>query len=143
MNMLSVSMVFGDDPVVVGIILTTLFTISLVIGGILFGIAFIKLSSRFSKSDAIRNYLMVPGYGLMFLLITNNGILLATVPYPPYAAQSVSFISIVGCSRLLGIHSSAIVASNDIELRKSIRRFALGEGRLLDSIRHCRSPESY
>ena len=90
-NMLSVSMVFGDDPVVVGIILTTLFTISLVIGGILFGIAFIKLSSRFSKSDAIRNYLIVAGYGFMFLLITNNGILLATVPYPPYADSECFF----------------------------------------------------
>ena len=91
-----------------GIILTTLFTISLVIGGILFGIAFIKLSSRFSKSDAIRNYLIVAGYGFMFLLITNDGILLATVPYPPFAAQSVSFIGVgISFSILSGIHSSA------------------------------------
>ena len=42
--------------------------------------------------------------------------------------------AVTSYSILLGIHSSAIVASNDIELRKSIRRFALGEGRLLDSI---------
>ena len=37
-------------------------------------------------------------------------------------------------SILLGIYSSAVAASNDAELRKSIRKFALGEERLLDSI---------
>jgi hypothetical protein len=122
------------DPVLVGIVLTSLFTVSLVIGGVLFGIAFIRLSSRFSMNDAIRNYLIIAGYGFMFLLISNNGILLATVPYPPYAAQSVSFIGIASYSMLLGIHSSAIAVSNDIELRKAIRKFALGEGKLLDNI---------
>ena len=35
---------------------------------------------------------------------------------------------------MLGIYSSAVAASNDTELRKSIRKFALGEGLLLDSI---------
>jgi len=70
----------------------------------------------------------------MFLLIANNGLLLATVPYPPFAALSVSFIGVASYSILLGIHSSAIVASNDIELRKSIRKFASGDGKLLDSI---------
>jgi hypothetical protein len=76
----------------------------------------------------------VAGYRFMFLLISNNGIILAAVPYPPYAAQSVSFIGVASYSILLGIYSSAIVASNDMELRRSIRKFALGEGKLLDSI---------
>jgi hypothetical protein len=133
-SVLNVSISLVADPVLVGIVLTSLFTVSLVIGGVLFGIAFIRLSSRFSMNDAIRNYLIIAGYGFMFLLISNNGILLATVPYPPYAAQSVSFIGIASYSMLLGIHSSAIAVSNDIELRKAIRKFALGEGKLLDNI---------
>jgi hypothetical protein len=70
----------------------------------------------------------------MFLLISNNGILLSTLSYPPYGILSVTFIGVASYSILLGIYSSAIVASNDSELRKSIRKFALNEGKLLDSI---------
>ena len=70
----------------------------------------------------------------MFLLISNNGVLIATVPYPPYGILSVSFLGVASYSILLGIYSSAIAASNDVALRKSIRKFALGEGKLLDSI---------
>ena len=43
-------------------------------------------------------------------------------------------MGVASYSILLGIYSSAIVASNDAELRKSVRKFALGEGKLLDSI---------
>jgi hypothetical protein len=128
-----ISMFLVADPVLMGSILASVFTISLVVGGILFGIAFIKFSSKFSEND-IRNYLIVAGYGFMFLLISNNAVLLATVPYPPYAVQSVAFIGVASYSILVGIYSAAVAASNDVELRKSIRNFALGEGKLLDSI---------
>ena len=46
----------------------------------------------------------------------------------------MSFIGVASYSILLGIDSSAVALSNDTELRKSIRKFALGEGLLLDSI---------
>lgn len=133
-NILNISMILVAEPVLIGIILSSIFTISLVVGGVLFGVAFTRLSSKFHKSDTIRNYLIIAGYGFMFLLISNNGVLLATVPYPPYAVQSVSFLGVASYSILLGIYSSALVASADVELRKSIRKFAFGEGNLLDSI---------
>ncbi len=133
-DILDISMILAADPVLVGIILTSIFTISLVVGGVLFGIAFISLSSKFHKTSPIKNYLVIAGYGFMFLLISNNGILLSTLPYPPYAVLSVTFIGVASYSILLGIYSSAIAASNDAELRKSIRKFAFREGKLLDSI---------
>jgi hypothetical protein len=133
-DIFDISMILAPDPVLIGTILTSVFTISLVVGGILFGIAFIRLSSKLHESSPIRNYLVIAGYGFMFLLISNNGILLSTIPYPPYGILSVIFIGVASYSILLGIYSSAIVASNDAELRKSIRKFALNEGKLLDSI---------
>jgi hypothetical protein len=129
-----ISMFLVADPVLMGSILVSVFTISLVVGGILFGIAFIKSSSKFSENNVIRNYLIVAGYGFMFLLISNNAVILATVPYPPYAIQSVAFIGVASYSILVGIYSAAVAASNDVKLRKSIRSLALGEGKLLDSI---------
>jgi hypothetical protein len=129
-----ISMFLVPDPVLIGSVLASIFTISLVVGGILFGIAFIKSSSKFSENEIIRNYLIVAGYGFMFLLISNNAVLLATVPYPPYAILSVAFIGVASYSILVGIYSAAVAASNDVELRKSIRNLALGEGKLLDSI---------
>ena len=132
-NIFNISMILVD-PILVGAILISAFIISLVVGGILFGVAFIRLSSKFSKDSILRNYLIITGYGFMFLLISNNAVLLATVPYPPYGVQNVSFIGVASYSILLGIYSSAVAASNDTELRKSIRKFALGEGLLLDSI---------
>jgi hypothetical protein len=133
-SMQDISIFLVDDPVLMGSILASVFTISLVVGGILFGIAFIKSSSKFSENFVIKNYLIVAGYGFMFLLISNNAVLLATVPYPPYAVLSVAFIGVASYSILLGIYSAAIAASADVELRKSIRKYALGEGKLLDSI---------
>lgn len=133
-NIFNISIILTPDPVLRGIILTSVFTISLVAGGILFGAAFIRLSSKFYKDNAMRNYLVIAGCGFMFLLISNNGVLIATVPYPPYGILSVSFLGVASYSILLGIYSSAIAASNDVALRKSIRKFALGEGKLLDSI---------
>lgn len=123
-------MILAADPVLIGIILTSIFTISLVVEGIPFGITFIRLSSKFPKNNTMRNYLIIAGYGFMFLLISNNGVLLATVPYPPYGVLSVTFMGVASYSILLGIYSSAIAASNDAELRK----FVLHEGKLLDSI---------
>lgn len=133
-DILNISMILAADPVLIGIILTSIFTISLVVEGISFGITFIRLSSKFPKNNTMRNYLIIAGYGFMFLLISNNGVLLATVPYPPYGVLSVTFMGVASYSILLGIYSSAIAASNDAELRKSIRKFALHEGKLLDSI---------
>ena len=133
-NILNVSIIFTPDPVLMGITLSSIFTISLVTGGIMFGAAFIRLSTKVYKHNVMRNYLVIAGYGFMFLLITNNGVLIASVPYPPYGILSVSFIGVATYSILLGIYASAIVASNNIELRKSIRKFALDEGKLLDSI---------
>lgn len=133
-NILNISIILTPDPVLRGIVLTSIFTISLVAGGIMFGTAFTRLSSKFYKDNAMRNYLVIAGYGFMFLLISNNGVLIATVPYPPYGILSVSFIGVASYSILLGIYSSAVAASNDLALRKSIRKFGLGEGKLLDSI---------
>lgn len=93
-DILNISMILAADPVLIGIILTSIFTISLVAEGIPFGITFIRLSSKFPKNNTMRNYLIIAGYGFMFLLISNNGVLLATVPYPPYGVLSVTFMGV-------------------------------------------------
>src|SRR5690242_21595294 len=66
--------------------------------------------------------------------ISNQAIVLVNVPYPPFGLITVSFFGLASFLMFNGIYSSAIFVAEDSELRKSIRRYAIEESRLLDSI---------
>jgi hypothetical protein len=66
--------------------------------------------------------------------ISNQAIVLVNVPYPPFGLVTVSFFGLASFLMFNGIYSSAISVAEDSELRKSIRRYAIEESRLLDSI---------
>jgi hypothetical protein len=53
---------------------------------------------------------------------------------PPFGLAVASFIGLASYMILLGIYSSAISVSHDIKLRQSIRKLAVKESKLLDSI---------
>ena len=54
--------------------------------------------------------------------------------YPPFGLATVSFLGISSYLLFIGIYSSAISVSQDINLRKSIINHALREVKLLESI---------
>ena len=59
---------------------------------------------------------------------------LANTLYPPYGLATMSFYGLSSFLILLGLYSSAFSVSEDVELRKSIRKSALKESQFLDSM---------
>ena len=70
---------------------------------------------------------------MAFFFASGSATVLQT-PYPPVGLVTVSLIGISSYLILVGLYYSAISVSQDIRLRKSIRKFALEEGKLLDNI---------
>jgi hypothetical protein len=117
-----------------GIIYTLIFSLSKPFGGILFGIAFWTISKGIRSSDIVRTYMIISAYGFVLLFVSNQAIVLVSSSYPPFGVATISFLGLSSYLVLVGIYSSAISVSNDINLRRSIKKFALGETKLLDSI---------
>ena len=113
-------------------ILTTLASIA---GGLLFGISFLALarSMRQIRKSIVADNLKIAGYGIALLpLSIMAGIVFN--PYPPVGIASCASLAFASYVFYVGIYPSAISISEDTELRKSIRRTAANELKLLDSI---------
>lgn len=102
-------------------------------GGILFYIGFVAATKHFHNNWAIKDYLIISGLG--FLLFFSAGqTTLAFSPYPPFGFATMSFYGLSTYLILLGLYASAISVSQDIELRKSIKKSTLRESKFLDSM---------
>jgi hypothetical protein len=123
-----------SNPVLFSILYTIIFTFSKPLGGILFGIAFWTTAKKLRKDSVVRDYMTISAYGLILLFVSNQAIVLVTVPYPPFGLVTTSFVGLSSYLILVGVYSSAISVSEDIKIRQTIRKFALKESKLLDSI---------
>jgi hypothetical protein len=103
------------------------------IGGILFGIAFWTVSRKV-RQHTIKDYLVISAYGIVLLFVSNQASNLIFAPYPPFGLVTVSFVVLASYMLLIGIYSSALSVSQDSELRKIVRKVAIRESKLLDSI---------
>ena len=111
----------------------TLASLNMVAGGILFAIPFRSMAKTIRKDDPIRKYMMMCAFGfIVFFGLNQTTIFIA--PYPPYgvAAQSINGLSTYMI--FSGIYSTAIAMSQNMNVRQSIRRIALSETNLLNSI---------
>jgi len=122
-----------SEPILFGVVYTLFFDATILVGGVLFGIAFWSVARNLS-SLAVKQYMMISAYGMMLLFASNQASGLALVPYPPFGLATVSFLGLASYLIFIGIYSSAISVAEDSELRQSIRGFAMKESRLLDSI---------
>jgi nitrogen-specific signal transduction histidine kinase len=124
----------NSDPVFYGILLTIIFTFSKLVGGIFFGIAFWMAARRINRDNVVRKYLIISAYGLilLFISIQINGIIVTS--YPPFGLITTMFIGLSCYMVLVGIYSSAVSISQDVKLRKLIRKSAIEESKLLISI---------
>jgi hypothetical protein len=125
----------SGNPIFYSILITLIFTLSKPVGGILFGVAFWTMAKDVSANKVVREYLIIAGFGLIMLFIFDQAITLISVDYPPFGLVTISFLGLSSYMILVGIYSSAISVAEDSKLRKSIRDFAIGQSRLLDSIR--------
>ena len=123
-----------SDPVFYGIVLTFIFTFSKLVGGIFFGIAFWIIARSIRQDNIVRKYMIISAYGLILLFISYqvNGIVVTS--YPPFGLVTILFMGLASYLILVGIYSAAISVSEDTKLRQSIRKIAIEESRLLDSI---------
>jgi hypothetical protein len=122
------------QPVLFSTIYTLFFTLSKPVGGILFSITFWTLARKLSVNNPVRNYMIVSAYGLVLLFVSNQAFVLVSAPYPPFGLVTTSLLGLSSYLVFVGIYSSAISVSQDLELRQSIRNFTLRESKLLDSI---------
>jgi hypothetical protein len=123
-----------SEPILFSLIYAVTFTLSKPVGGILFGVAFWVLARSLPQKSMVRDYFIISGFGVVLLFTSNQGITLASFTYPPFGLATVSFLGISSYLILVGIYSSAISVSEDINLRKSIRSHAVKEVKLLESI---------
>jgi hypothetical protein len=103
---------------------TLFFTFSRPAGGILFGFAFWMIARRLSHDSVVRDYMAISGMGLMLLFVSNQAIAFVDEPYPPFGLASILFMGLSSYLVLIGIYYSALSASQDVQLRRSIRDIA-------------------
>jgi hypothetical protein len=102
-------------------------------GGILFFIGFVVAARHFHENLAIKDYMIICGLGFL-LFFTAGQSTLANTLFPPFGLATMSLYGLSTYMILLGLYSSAISVSEDIELRKSIKKSALRESKFLDSM---------
>jgi hypothetical protein len=121
------------NPVSFAIIYTLLFSASKPVGGLLFAAAFWTIARKISNRN-IKDYMLISAFGLALIFGSDQAIVLANKPYPPFGLPTVSLMGFASYLLLMGIYSSAISIGMDSALRQSIRAYALREAKLLDSI---------
>jgi hypothetical protein len=110
-----------------------LYTFSVTICGILFGIGFISISRVVKHARDVRDYMLITGFG--FILFFNSA--QATVlqaSYPPFGLINVSFVALSAYLIFLGLYNSATSVANDVILRRYIKKSTLAATKLLDDI---------
>ncbi|MFB5600268.1 MAG: hypothetical protein ACE5SW_08595 [Nitrososphaeraceae archaeon] len=121
------------DPITVSIILLAFLASSKPIGGLVFGIAFWKISRIMSYERNITTYMIISGFGIFLIFAANQAIVQIISPYPSFGLSSITVLNTATFLILLGIYNSARYVSANNKLRKFIHNQAL-ESRLLDLI---------
>jgi hypothetical protein len=124
----------GQNAVFFGNLLTIIYTISRTLGGILFGIAFWNISRYIRQNDIVRKYLTRSAYGFILLFVSNQAIVLISTNYPPFGILTTSFLPVASYLLFTGIYSTAVSVSQDLKLRRSIKRSIEKELLFVDSI---------
>lgn len=105
-------------------IIYTLFLYSLKpLSGILFGIAFWRMSKSIDHVQ-IKNYMIISAYGMMLMFTSNQPTGLIQAPYPPFGLVTAAFFGLAAFLFLIGVYSSAISVSQDRNIRKYIKNYA-------------------
>ena len=123
----------SDDPMVFNFVYIMMVDASRPIGGVLFGLAFILVSSKLQNRE-VKGYLVMTGIGFLLLLVSYEAQALITAPFPPLGLLSGSYFGLASYLIFIGLYSSAVSVSQDSRLRASIRKSIESEVRFLGSI---------
>ena len=110
-----------------------IFSLGGIFTGVVFGASFLISSKNFTKRNTLRNQMIIVAYGLILFYVSGSS-MAAQAAYPPYGLASISFIGLSCYLIYTGLYSSAVIVSQDIALRQSIRRSVTAQSKLLHSI---------
>jgi hypothetical protein len=123
------------DPITVSIVLGAFLSLSKPIGGLVFAVAFWKISRIVSYERNIRTYMFISGWGIFLIFAANQAETQIVGPYPPFGLATLTVLNMGAFLMLIGIYNSAILVSTNNELRRFIHKQAF-ESRLLSLIGH-------
>lgn len=113
-----------SDPIIISLILTSIFILSKPVGGLIFGLLFWRISKLVSFDKMLREYMIIAGYGFLLLFSANQATLLVLGPYPPFGTITITVLILSTYLIFVGIYTSTILVSTNAELRKFIYRIA-------------------
>jgi hypothetical protein len=109
------------------------YTLPALASSVLFGAPFWIIARNLRYGSIVKDYMIIAASGFALFELTSSGsVILAS--YPPLGLASVSFVGLSSYLILMGIYSSAVSISEDSRLRRAIRKFAMTELKVLDSI---------
>jgi hypothetical protein len=110
-----------------------IFSVVGLFSGIIFGAAFLSVARTLPKGSPLRSQMMIAAYGFLLFYVVGGGTA-SQAAYPPIGLGSVSVVGLASYMIYTGLYSSAISVSQDLELRQSIRKSAMEQSKLLDSM---------
>ena len=122
-----------DSPIAVSMIYTILFSASKQVGAFLFSLSFLIASTVVPK-DSVRKSLLISCIGMTILFSSVEITPLQYKALPPYGLITEAFIPLGAFLLLVGIFISAISLSQDLTVRRLIRKSVMEQSKLLDSI---------
>jgi hypothetical protein len=126
-----------SNPTFFGIIITLIFSLSKIAGGILFGIAFWTIAKNLPDNTVVKSYMIIAAYGLVLFYISNqadSSLFQLGGVYPPFGLLTITIIGFSSYLMLIGIYSSAVSVAQDSRLRRAIRKSVQRQSSLLDKI---------
>ena len=126
-----------SNPTLFGIVLTLIFSLSKIAGGILFGIAFWTIAKNLPDNTVVKSYMIIAAYGLVLFYISNqagSSLFQLGGVYPPFGLLTITIIGFSSYLMLIGIYSSAVSVAQDSRLRRAIRKSVQRQSSLLDKI---------
>jgi hypothetical protein len=112
------------DPVTVSIIIGAFISLSKPIGGLIFGVAFWKISRIVSYERNIRTYMFISGWGIFLIFTANQATTLIVSPYPPFGLATLTVLNMGAFLMLIGIYNSTRLVSTNDQLRRFIHKQA-------------------
>ena len=114
-----------SDPITFSVIIGIFLSLSEPIGGLIFGLAFWRISKVMSYERNIKTFMIISGWGVFLVFATNQAMTQVFNTYPPFGLATITVLGMAGYFMLLGIYSSAKLVSLNADLRKSIHKHAL------------------
>jgi hypothetical protein len=128
------ALVGSSDPtnylLTFAIVLTLVFTLSKLAGGILFGLAFWSIAKTINDEFVVaKNLIKLAGYGFVILFMSTQTVAFSIIPYPPFGFVTVLFYGISSYMILVGVYFSVKSPNYELQSKRLQRMSRLYLGR--------------